>query len=180
MTRAPSTETSPRPKSGSAIRSIALVLLALFFWACEGKHGVILFNPMNDTRGIVHKSRVSFDPHTSTDGSGSIRIDSDNSWTLNLFETGDIDVRGTTLVYQADFKTEALNGLAYLELRCTFPDGKERSAWGLSDPMTGTRAWHTQRVEMRLRRSENPTNVKLSVYVDALGTLWIDNVRLSR
>lgn len=180
MTRQPLTRTSPDPKHGSAVRWIALAFLALFFGACGSKHGVILFNPMNDLQGIVHKSRVSFDPDTSTDGRGSIRVDSYNSWTLKLFETGDIDVRGTTLVYEADFRTEALDGLVYLELRCTFPDGKERSEWGLSDPMTGTRAWHRQHVEMRLRRSENPTNIQLNVYVDALGTLWIDNVKLSR
>jgi len=148
--------------------------------ACENKDGVIFYNPMNNTNGILHGSQVYIDTRNSTDGSGSIRVDSRSSRTLDLFETGDIDIQGTTLIYEADLKAQGLNGQVFLELRCTFADGEETFKHGLDDPLTGTREWNTQRVEIRLRRKENPTNIKLSVVVDALGTFWIDNVRLSR
>ncbi len=51
--------------------------------------------------GILTKSGVELDKDISSDGNGSLRIDTTGPTVIRLFELGDIDVENARLIYQS-------------------------------------------------------------------------------
>jgi hypothetical protein len=136
--------------------------------------------PMNTMAGVLTSSGVSVDMANSSDGDGSLRIDADKPQTVRLFETGDIDVETARLTYQAHVRTQGMDGQVYLEMWCHFPQKGEYFSRALHAPVTGTTDWVTQETPFFLKQGENPDNIKLNVVVNGTGTVWIDDVRLTR
>jgi len=134
--------------------------------------------PLDDTEGIITQSGIQIDKQVSSDGNGSIRIEATEPTTIRLFETGDIDLEDSHLIYRARVRTKDLKGKAYLEMWCHFP-GKGEFFSRYLPPVTGTTSWTTQEITFGLRKDENPDNVKLNIVIDGKGTVWIDDIRLS-
>ncbi len=134
--------------------------------------------PLDDTEGLITQSGVRLDKQISSDGNGSLRIEAMEPTTIRLFETGDIDIENTRLIYQAKVRTENVEGQVYLEMWCHFPGKGEFFSRGLMTRLTGTTDWTTQETPFLLKKGENPDNVKLNLAVDGKGTVWIDDIRL--
>jgi hypothetical protein len=129
--------------------------------------------------GIIAQSGVEIDKQISSDGNGSLRIEATEPTTIRLFETGDIDIENARLVYQAHLRTAGVMGFVYLEMWCSLGGKGEFFSKGLANPLTGTTSWTTQEITFRLKRGENPVNVKLNLVIEGKGTVWIDDIRLS-
>jgi len=134
---------------------------------------------LDSTEGLITQSNVQIDRQISSDGNGSLRIAATEPTTIRLFETGDIDVENARLIYQARVRTENAEGLVYLEMWCHFPSKGEFFSRGRANPSTGTTSWTTQQITFRLKKGENPDNVKLNIVVDGKGTVWVDDIWLS-
>jgi hypothetical protein len=134
---------------------------------------------LDSTEGLITQSNVQIDRQISSDGNGSLRIAATEPTTIRLFETGDIDVENARLIYQARVRTENAEGPVYLEMWCHFPGKGEFFSRGLANPLTGTTSWTTQQITFRLKKGENPDNVKLNIVVDGKGTVWVDDIWLS-
>jgi hypothetical protein len=134
---------------------------------------------LDSTEGLITQSNVQIDRQISGDGNGSLRIAATEPTTIRLFETGDIDVENARLIYQARVRTENAEGPVYLEMWCHFPGKGEFFSRGLANPLTGTTSWTTQQITFRLKKGENPDNVKLNIVVDGKGTVWVDDIWLS-
>jgi len=134
--------------------------------------------PLDSLEGIITQSGVEMDKEISIDGNGSLRIHSTEPTVVGLFETGDIDIEDARLIYQAKVRTENLDGKAYLEMWCNFPDKGEFFSRSLQTPLTGTTDWTTEETPFFLQKGENPDNVKLNLIIDGQGTVWIDDIRL--
>lgn len=127
---------------------------------------------------VITKSNVAFDPDISVDGRGSIRVSSRGPASIRLVQLGDIDLEQAVLVYQAALKTRDLDGEAYLEMYCVFHGRGEFYSRGLDQALSGTTDWQTVSTPFRLRAGENPDIVKLNLFVNGAGTVWIDDLRL--
>jgi len=160
-----------------------LVLAALALANCRPKQGEpveIRAYPLDTSSGVITQSGVELDKGVTSDGNGSLKLTAGSPTTFRLFETGDLDLEDNRLVYRARMRTLDIAGEAYLEMWCHFPGKGEFFSRGLQAPLSGTTEWTTEEIAFFLKRGENPDNVKLNVVVNGTGTVWIDDIRLSR
>jgi hypothetical protein len=160
-----------------------LLTAALFLPGCpKEKEAAVLLRhyPIDSLEGVLAKSGVAFDPEISSDGGGSLRVTADQPRQVPLFETGEVDVEKARLNYQAKVRTENVKGKAYLEMWCSFPGKGEFFSRSLQAPLSGSTGWTSQETPFFLKKGENPDNVKLNLVIDGTGTVWIDDIRLTR
>jgi len=136
--------------------------------------------PMTGSLDVLSQDVAQFDDATSSDGNGAVRIHVDAPTTIRLYETGDLDVEAARLIYQAKLRTEGVEGPVYLEMWCSFEGKGEFFSRALQSPVTGTTEWTTQETPFFLKAGENPNNIKLNLVVDGKGTVWIDDIKLTK
>ncbi len=134
--------------------------------------------PIDNLEGVITQSGVIIDKQISSDGNGSLRIETTERTTVRLFETGDIDIENARLIYRARLRTEDVEGQVYLEMWCHFAGLGDSFSKGLDRPLTGSTDWVTEEIPFFLKKGENPDNVKLNLVINGKGTVWIDDIRL--
>jgi hypothetical protein len=162
---------------------VALLVVPLLLAGCQptfGEASEIARLPVDSLEGVLTRSGVSLDTRVSSDGGGSLRIEAHESTVVRLYELRDIDVDNARLLYRARLRSEALEGRAYLEMWCHFEGLGEFFSRGLANPLTGTVDWSTHEIPFFLRAGENPDLIKLNVAVNGRGTVWIDDIVLSK
>ena len=136
--------------------------------------------PLDDLEGVIAQSGAEFDPDVSADGNGSLRLTATQPTTFRLFETGDLDVEDALLLYRARVRTERMEGNAYLEMWVQVAGVGEAFSRDLQTPLSGSTEWSTEETPFFLQAGENPDNIKLNLVLDGQGTVWIDDIRLTR
>ena len=136
--------------------------------------------PLDSLEGVRATSGVSFDPKTSADGKGSLRVDAREPMTVPLFEANDVSVENATLIYQASLQSENLDGKAFLEMWVRIPGKGEFFSRGLDRPITGTMSWMTVATPFFLQAGQKPDLIRLNLVVQGKGRVWIDDVHLMR
>lgn len=134
--------------------------------------------PIADLEGVIARSGVELDREVTSDGNGSLRIKAEGPATVQLFQTGDVDVEDARLTYQAKLRTEGVEGRAYLEMWSVFEGRGEYFSRDLDAALSGTNDWSTQETPFFLQKGENPSDVKLNLVIEGKGTVWVDDVRL--
>lgn len=134
--------------------------------------------PLDTMEGIITRSGVEIDENISSDGNGSLRIETIERTVVRLFEIRDIDIEDARLIYQARIRTENVKGMVYLKMWCHFKGKGEYYSQGLQAPLSGTNEWTTLQTPFSFRKGENPESVKLQLVIDGSGTVWIDDVRM--
>jgi hypothetical protein len=158
---------------------VVLIVLVFLFLTCGQKVPVELeYYPLDSAEGIITKSGVEIDKQTTADGNGSLKITTEDSTVVRLFEVGDIDVENARLIYQARVRTENAEGKVFLEMWCHFPGKGEFFSRGLQTASTGSSDWNSQETFFFLKKGENPDNVKLNLIISGKGTVWIDDIHL--
>jgi hypothetical protein len=161
--------------------SLVGLLAAAFMTGCSkpsAKDKVIKSYPGDSLNGLIQVSGIQLDNRVKSEGKGSLKISLTEPSVVRLYETGDIDLEGAALVYQAKLKTEDLQGRAYLEMWCHFEGKGEFFSRGLDSPLSGTNNWVSVEVPFFLKAGENPDNVKLNIVGEGTGTVWVDDIRL--
>jgi hypothetical protein len=136
--------------------------------------------PLNNLKGVRAATGVSFDPQTSADGKGSVRVDAQGPMTVPLFEVTDITIENSTLIYQARLQSENLDGKAYLEMWVRLPGKGEFFSRGLDRPIIGTMSWMTVATPFFLQAGQKPDLIRLNLVVQGKGRVWIDDIHLMR
>jgi hypothetical protein len=136
--------------------------------------------PMTGSLDVLSQDVTQMDDAVSSDGNGAVRVQADQPVTVRLYETGDLDVEDARLVYQAKLRTEDVEGRVYLEMWCSFAGKGEFFSRAMDSPVTGTTDWTTQETPFFLKKGENPDNVRLNVVVDGKGTVWVDDIKLTK
>lgn len=134
--------------------------------------------PVDDLEGLITQSDIQLDKDISHDGSGSLKMSVSKPTVIRLYETGDMEIENARLIYQAQVRTENIDGQVYLEMWCHFPGKGEFFSRGLQSPLSGTTNWTSSETPFFLKKGENPDNVKLNLVIDGKGTAWIDEIRL--
>lgn len=157
-----------------------VLLFSLVSCNIQNKSEELKYFPINDLNGIVAQSAVQFDKSVSSDGNGSIKITAKAPVVIPLYSISDIKVDDIQIIYEANIKSESLNGQALLEMWCVFKDKGEFFSRGFDSVISGTTDWKTIRTVFNLRKGEMPDQIKLNIMVSGVGTVWIDDIHLSK
>ncbi|MBN2365942.1 MAG: hypothetical protein EH225_08030 [Calditrichaeota bacterium] len=145
----------------------------------DNNERVILLNfPLNSLEEIIPSSALSLDKSVTWDGNGSMKCETMDPGSLSLLETGDIDIENSQLIYQAKVRTENLKGKTYLEMWCAFPGKGEYFSRGLNNTLSGNNNWQVLETPFYLKQGENPSNIRLNLFIEGTGTVWIDDIKL--
>ncbi len=167
-------------QTGWMIRLIAavVILFPIGLPAFQAHAEELKSYPADDLKELITVSGVAVDKAVSSDGKGSLKIEAKEPTVVRLYETGDLDVENARVIYRASVRTEKLQGKAYLEMWCRFPDKGQFFSRGLNNVLTGTTDWTTLETPFFLKKGQNPDNVKLNLVIDGKGTVWIDDIKL--
>ncbi len=94
--------------------------------------------PVDSMDDIISKTGVQLDKAISSDGNGTLKVSTDKPSTINLYETGDIDIENARLIYQAKVRTEKVEGQVFIEMWCHFPDKGKFFSRALQSPLSGS------------------------------------------
>jgi hypothetical protein len=162
------------------IVSFALFLLTFLSCGIQTKSTELKHLPMDDLNGIIAQSGIQFDKAVSSDGNGSIKIEASGPIVIPLYNIDDVRVDDAQIIYEAKVKSESLNGQTYLEMWCVSKDKGEYYSRGFDSAIAGTTGWQTIKTVFLLRKNEMPDQIKLNVVVNGVGTVWIDDIHLSK
>lgn len=99
---------------------------------------------------------------------------------MNLGELSGLDVDNARLVYRARVKADLEgSGAAYLELWAHVGGGQYFSR-GLNDVVGRKSDWKTIGTPFMFQKGQRPDKVTLNLVINGKGTVWIDDVVLSR
>jgi len=163
-----------------SIISIPVLLLLFISCSIQTKPTELKHFPIDDLTGIVARSGIQLDKIVSSDDNGSIKIEAAGPVAIPLFNIDDVRIDDTQLIYEAKIKSESLSGQAYLEMWCVFKDKGEYYSRGFDSAIAGTTEWQTIKTVFLLRKNEMPDQIKLNVVVNGVGTVWIDDIQLSK
>ena len=121
---------------------------------------------------------VQADAAVKVEGKASLRITTARPTTVCLGEVTGLDVDDVRLVFKAKVKTE-LEGGAFLEMWVTVGAGEFFSK-GLDNQAAGKSDWKNIQAMFLLKKGEKAEKVTLNVVVNGKGTVWVDDVVLSR
>ncbi|NQT91231.1 MAG: hypothetical protein HQ559_00605 [Lentisphaerae bacterium] len=131
---------------------------------------------MDDASSVSPKIEV--DAKTKVEGKSSIKITTRWPTTVCLGEVRGPDIENAKLVYSARVKT-ALEGSAFLEMWAHVGDGQYFSK-GMNDAVKQTSDWKTIRTPFLFQKGQIPDKVTLNLVIKGKGTVWIDDVVLSK
>jgi hypothetical protein len=136
--------------------------------------------PVDNLNGIITQSGIQLDNNVSSDGKGSIKIETSKPITVELYNINDIRIEDTQLIYEAKIKSENLSGQAFLEMWCVFNGKGQFFSRGFDSVISGSTDWKTIRTVFSLRKGEIPEQIRLNIMVNGIGTVWIDDIHLSK
>ena len=156
--------------------------MIFLFLSCsiQTKRAELKHFPIDNLNGLAAQSGIQFDKAVSSDDNGSIKIVAAGPVVIPLYSIDDVRVEDTQLIYEAKIKSENVNGQAYLEMWCMFKDKGEYYSRGFDSAIAGTTDWQTIKTVFLLRKNEMPDQIKLNVVVNGVGTVWIDDIHLSK
>lgn len=163
------------------MKKALLLLLSLLLVSCSQEEGETTFEnhyKLDDASGVISRSMVNVDPSQSSDGGGSLMIQSNGTTRVKLFELASPGIDNTDLQYLAKMKSEDLQGRAYLEMLVSFPGKGEFFSRSFDTAVGGTSGWSTVETSFRLKPDEFPEVIKLNLVVEGSGTVWVDDMYL--
>ncbi len=121
---------------------------------------------------------IRTDTQVKAEGKGSIKITTQWPTTICLGEVAGLKIDNARLVYSAKVKSD-LDGSAYLELWAHVGGGQYFSR-GMNDPVSGKADWKTIQTPFLFQKGQRPEKVTLNLVINGKGTVWIDDIVLSR
>lgn len=143
-----------------------------------------LLFPISNLSEIISESDLEIDSEITTDGNGSLLVNTDKAVNIKLFELTQEDLGQKRLTYRAKLRsedlksTDELRGIAYLELIASFADGEDLISRGPRVPISGTTDWRSADTVLYVDKGNKPEKINLNVIVEGQGKVWIDAVEL--
>ena len=124
--------------------------------------------------------KIVADTQVKVEGASSLKVTTKWPTTVCLGEVTGPDVENAKLIYSAKVKT-ALEGkgLAFLELWAHVGGGQYFSK-GLNDTVSQKSDWKTIQTPFLFQKGQKPDKVTLNLVINGKGTVWIDDVVLSK
>lgn len=131
---------------------------------------------LDDPSSIALK--LTADPSVKVEGAASLRIETRWPTTICLGEVSGLDVQAAQLLFRARVKTD-LEGDAFLEMWVQVAGGQYFSR-GMNDRVGGKSDWKSIQTPFNFQKDQKPDKVTLNVIVNGKGTVWVDDVVLSK
>ncbi len=122
--------------------------------------------------------RTQTDLTVKTEGKGSIKITTKWPTTIYLDEVTGLNIENTKLIYKADVKSD-LEGVAFLEMWAHI-GGSQYFSKGMNDPISGKSDWKLIQTPFIFQMGQKPDKITLNIVINGIGTVWIDNIVLSK
>lgn len=162
---------------------VAVALVGLALPGCSRSPAgeeVLHHYPVDDLDGILTRDGFTIDQDVTSDGNGSLRIQVEGPRIVRLYDLENVDVEDARLVYRVKLRTEDVDGPVFLEMWCRFPGLGEFFSRALQSPVSGTTEWTSQETAFFLRQGQNPDLIKLNLVLGGAGTVWIDDIVVSK
>ena len=121
---------------------------------------------------------IESDSLVKVEGQGAIKIKTLHPTAVCLGEVTGLDLENSTLNYSARVKSQ-LNGAALLEMWVQVDGGRYFSR-GLNSTIKGNSDWQRIQTPFIFQKGQNPDRIKLNLIINGIGTVWIDDVILSK
>jgi hypothetical protein len=121
---------------------------------------------------------IQTDTQVKVEGKGSIKITTRWPTTVCLGEVAGLDIENAKLVYKAKVKSD-LDGTAFLEMWAHVGGGQYFSK-GMNDVVTQKTDWKTIQTPFLFQKGQRPDKVTLNLVINGRGTVWIDDIVLSK
>lgn len=122
--------------------------------------------------------RIQTDSKVKVEGKGSVKITTRWPTTVCLGEVAGLDLQNAKLVYKAKVKSD-LDGIAFLEIWAHVGEGQYFSK-GVNDPIKKKADWKSIQTSFVFQKGQRPDKVTLNLVIQGKGTVWIDDIVLSK
>jgi hypothetical protein len=121
---------------------------------------------------------IQTDVDVKAEGKASIRITTRSPTTVCLGEVDGLDVENAKLLYKAKVKSD-LDGVAFLEMWVQVGGGQYFSK-GMNDVVSQKTDWKVIQTPFFFQKGQKPGKVTLNLVINGKGTVWIDDIVLSK
>jgi hypothetical protein len=123
---------------------------------------------------------IQTDARIKAEGNGSVKITTQWPTTICIGELSGINVENAKLVYKAKVKSDLDGtGTAYLEMWVHVSGGQYFSR-GMNDVVSQKTDWKVIQTPFLLQKGQKPDKVTLNLVINGKGTVWVDDVVLSK
>jgi len=160
--------------TGLAI-TLALGLAFLLAGSCASAEELIKLG-LDDvsTLGLT----IENDSRIKVEGAGSVKITTLHPTTVCLGEVTGPDFDNATLIYRARVKSQ-LEGSALLEMWAQVGRGRYFSR-GFNSTIEGQSDWQVIQTPFVFQKGQSPGRITLNLIINGTGTVWIDDIVLSK
>ncbi len=124
--------------------------------------------------------QIQSDSAVKAEGKGSIKITTKWATTVCLAEVPGPDMENAKLVYKAKVKSDLQGqGTAFLEMWAHVGGGQYFSR-GMNDVVQGKSDWKGIQTPFMFQKGQKPTKVTLNIVISGPGTVWVDDIVLSK
>jgi hypothetical protein len=131
---------------------------------------------LDDASGIG--TTIQTDTQVKAEGKGSIKITTQWPTTICLGEVTGLNIEDAKLVYKARVKSD-LEGTAFLEMWAHIGGGQYFSR-GMNDTVKQKTDWKIIQTPFLFQKGQKPDKVTLNLVINGKGTVWIDDIILSK
>jgi hypothetical protein len=121
---------------------------------------------------------IQTDTQVKTEGKGSIKITTQWPTTICLGEVSSLNVENAKLWYKAKVKSD-LDGSAFLEMWAHVGGGQYFSR-GMNDVVSQKTDWKIIQTPFLFQKGQRLDKVTLNLIINGKGTVWIDDIVLSK
>ena len=121
---------------------------------------------------------IETDSRIKVEGTGSIKISTLWPTSVCLGEITGLDIENAKLVYTAKVKS-SLNGTAFLEMWAHL-GGSQYFSRGMNSIVSGQSGWQSINTPFVFQKGQKPDKVTLNIIINGKGTVWIDDIVLSK
>jgi hypothetical protein len=122
--------------------------------------------------------KIEADTKVKAEGASSLKITTQWPTTVSLAEVAGPDIENAILGYSAKVKSE-LDGTAFLEMWVHLGGGQFFSK-GMNDVVSQKTDWKTIKTPFTFQKGQKPEKVTLNLVINGKGTVWIDDIVLSK
>ena len=122
--------------------------------------------------------RIEMDKNVKVEGKSSVKITTLWPTTICLGEVDGLDIENARLVYSARVKTD-LQGTAMLEM-WAHVGGSQYFSRNPKQAVKNQSNWKKVETPFMFQKGQKPEKVTLNLIIAGKGTVWIDDVKLSK
>ena len=127
---------------------------------------------------FVIGTTIQTDTQVKAEGKASIKVTTQWPTTICLGEVVHMDIENAKLVYKAKVKSD-LDGTAFLEMWAHVGGGQYFSR-GMNDVVSWKSDWKMIQTPFLFKKGQKPEKVTLNLVINGKGTVWIDDITLSK